>query len=126
MSRTQYAELFDVIGVTFGAGDGVNTFNLPNFTFRFPICQSNIGGQLAIGDVGGEELVTLVLDEIPPHSHTIPGPRHDNIYHGNPTRYSMYGWNTGYPTSTVGGGQGHNNMPPYLAVNFIICYSAGG
>lgn len=64
VSRTTYADLFAAIGTTFGAGDAATTFNLPDFSNRFPYG----GGDL--GDTGGTNTVTLTTDELPSHTHT--------------------------------------------------------
>lgn len=75
VSRDQYADLFDVIGTTYGAGDGSTTFNLPNLSGRTVIGGSN---NYAIGSSGGSESVTLIEDNLPTHEHTIPSHGHGN------------------------------------------------
>ena len=64
VSRATYATLFAVIGVAFGAGDGVTTFNLPDFSGVFPR-----GG--TPGASGGADTVTLIEDNLPAHKHTL-------------------------------------------------------
>lgn len=75
VSRDQYADLFDVIGTTYGAGDGSTTFNLPDLTGRTVIGDSN---NYAVGSSGGYESVTLIEDNLPTHAHTIPSHGHGN------------------------------------------------
>jgi microcystin-dependent protein len=75
VSRDQYADLFDVIGTTYGAGDGSTTFNLPNLSGRTVIGGSN---NYAVGSSGGTESVTLIEDNLPTHEHTIPSHGHAN------------------------------------------------
>lgn len=75
VSRDRYADLFDVIGTTYGAGDGSTTFNLPNLSGRTVIGGSN---NYAVGSSGGYESVTLIEDNLPAHSHTIPSHGHGN------------------------------------------------
>jgi microcystin-dependent protein len=66
VSRTTYAALFNVIGTTFGAGNGTTTFNVPettNNTVRGGYSSGNIGV------TGGADSVTLAIGNLPPHSH---------------------------------------------------------
>ena len=67
VSRSAYADLFSVIGTTYGAGDGSTTFNLPDLQDRFPIGKS---GTRALGTTGGSETIDLA------HSHTVDGHTH--------------------------------------------------
>ena len=73
ISRTTYAALFNAIGTTYGAGDDSTTFNIPDLSGRVAIGSS---AAHAIGTNGGEESHTLLLNEIPTHSHTIPSHGH--------------------------------------------------
>lgn len=75
VSRDQYADLFDVIGTTYGVGDESTTFNLPNLSGRTVIGESN---DYAVGSSGGYETVTLIEDNLPTHAHTIPSHGHGN------------------------------------------------
>lgn len=63
ISRTDYSSLFSIIGTTFGAGDGSTTFNLPNITDK------NILGNGTLGQLGGNNSVTLTTDNLPSHNH---------------------------------------------------------
>ncbi len=95
VSRTTYALLFEVIGTTFGTGDGSTTFNLPNFSG----CVPGIAGQpsfnqtvnntiYARGDKAGEQRHQLTVPEMPTHNHgdlngaTISGGNHTHNYLG--------------------------------------------
>lgn len=120
VSRATYAALFAVIGTTFGVGNGSSTFNLPGLPGRTPIGAGQ-GQDLtnrALAAVGGEETHVLTVNEMPAHNHqnsnqgVIDGTTHNAIQSGN-----AYG--TTYPQSN-GGGLAHNNMQPWLAVNYII------
>ena len=73
VSRDQYSDLFDVIGTTYGIGNGSTTFNLPNLSGRIVIGDSNY---YTIGSFGGYESVTLIEDNLPTHSHTLPSHGH--------------------------------------------------
>lgn len=108
LSRTAYSDLFAVIGEIYGVGDGVTTFNLPDFKASFPI-----GANLSsypIGEQGGEPSVTLTSGQIPAHG-------------GHCTVLKPQGTGANSPAGSpqsFGGGLSHNNIPPYLSINFII------
>lgn len=68
VSRTTYANLFAITGTTYGIGDGSTTFNLPDLAGRFPL---GADGSHARGSVSGVEQITLTLDNLPAHTHTI-------------------------------------------------------
>jgi len=71
VSRTgAYAALFNLIGTTYGAGDGVNTFNLPNGTGKV-LVGKNAGTFSALGLTGGEETHVISVAEMPAHGHTV-------------------------------------------------------
>ena len=67
VSRDTYAGLFAAIGTAWGAGDGSTTFNLPNLQGRF---RWGAGGNLSVGNVGGETEVVLTTSQMPVHSHS--------------------------------------------------------
>lgn len=69
VSRSDYAALFEVIGTTFGAGDGSTTFNLPDLGGRVPL---GVSQGHALGTTGGSETVTLTESELPAHTHEVP------------------------------------------------------
>jgi len=127
ISRTTYAALYAVIGTTFGTGDGSTTFNLPDFRGRMPMGQDDMGGTSAnrvtavaadsIGGSGGAETHTLTVTEMPAHTHNMLSPTGGLYWVGAQGDGKL---DASYPTSSVGGNGAHNNMPPYLALNFII------
>ena len=99
---------------------------IPDFKFRFPF---GTNGNLDSGDnpgifkTGGEKEHTLTIDEIPSHDHDF------TVYTTGSGGYLKLGYTdrdqTTPKTRTVsktGGGNAHNNMPPYIAINFIIKY----
>jgi microcystin-dependent protein len=120
--------LFNLIGTTYG-GDGQTTFNLPNLASRVPI---HMGSAFQIGQQGGVESVTLTTQQIPAHSHvplcnsgagTKASPQDDvwaaldsNIYSDVAPSITM----ASVALGSAGGSQPHDNMVPFLAINFII------
>ena len=67
VSRSTYRALFLVIGTTFGAGNGIDTFNLPDFRTRFPL-GSTTSSQTSLAS-GGSATHNLIVAELPAHSH---------------------------------------------------------
>ena len=127
VSRTTYANLFSVLGTKCGAGDGSTTFNLPNIKGRSLVGVDPDDTDFnVVGATGGEKTHTLTIDEMPSHNHSV-----NTIYPfvngGNRTAVANSNSNnvTGTAGDVVlnaGGGQAHNNLSPYAAVNFIISY----
>jgi microcystin-dependent protein len=120
-SRTSYAALFAICGTNYGAGNGSTTFNVPDLRTRVPVGyksgDSNFG---TVGQVGGEEEHTLVVTEIPSHTHTVNGDT--NAPH---TPYAGFGHQaqSSSPvdsTGSTGGDGAHNNLQPYVTMNYII------
>ena len=126
VSRTTQSNLFNAIGTTFGNGDGSTTFNLPDLRDRFPLGDRNNGGSDAsrvdnvskgLGATGGEDEHKLTEAEMPSHNHSLDI---DTNYEINGSDASSDFGCSGANTSSAGGDQPHNNMPPFLAVSFII------
>ncbi len=124
--------LFQLIGTTYG-GDGQSTFALPNLQSRVPVHVGTGGGSsYVLGQSGGVESVTLTVNQIPAHHHaplasTGAGPQSSpagNVW-ANSTNLP---YSTNAPAAALapnavqaaGGSQPHDNMIPYLVVNFII------
>jgi len=126
--------LFSLLGTTFG-GDGVHTFALPDLRGRMPIGAGQ-GPGLSLRDMGengGEEQVTLTVEQMPSHTHVamgVPsaasaGSPGSTAYWATPRAllYSAAAPDTGMngaALTTVGGGQPHDNLKPYLVMNYII------
>ncbi|MDP3876954.1 MAG: tail fiber protein [Methylobacter sp.] len=132
LAIVDYDILFALIGTTYG-GDGQNTFALPDLRGRAPLHQSN---SFSIGVMGGAENETLTVAQIPSHSHN------QAAYAGAGTRSTathnfiaapLVGTalakafhsasNTTMATgglAAAGSNQAHNNMQPYLCINYII------
>ncbi len=128
---SQNTALFSLIETTYG-GDGVNDFALPNLQGRFPIHIGQGPGQAsyAQGQEGGSETVTLQITEMPEHNHRVAASSEDStsekpedniLSQGNQYVSASDGtlMNSAMITNT-GGGQPHENIPPYLALNFCI------
>jgi microcystin-dependent protein len=130
VSRTTYSVLFQIIGTTFGAGDGSTTFKLPNFSSNFPYGSSDSANN--IGKTGGANTVTLDTNNLPSHYHYYDDYYQYNNYDNAFNNYSggaarraandMGGTNIGRNTGASGGGNAFNILPPYLQINFIIKY----
>jgi microcystin-dependent protein len=144
LSIAQNDALFSILGTTYG-GDGVTTFALPNLQGRIPMhWGSNPPGRSStqIGQVEGSTSVTLLVNQIPQHAHSIfggdvtAGAVGENTAVPNAESYLSNSappnrvWKTD-PTSftaqfspkaisPTGGSQPHENMQPYLALNFCI------
>ena len=69
-SRTTYLTLYSLIGTTYGNGDGVNTFNLPNLKGRTIFGVNGSDPSFSLGVTGGSKTATLTTNELPEHTHT--------------------------------------------------------
>jgi len=132
--RTDYPDLFAVIGVTYGAADGSH-FNIPDLQGRVPLGVGSGSGLSTYnaGDNGGEETHALSTAESPSHSHADTGHTHTEgiaipavgaAIVGVPIPSAVPGVGvTGIGFANLGntgGGGSHNNLQPYLALNFLI------
>lgn len=145
LNRTNYADLFRVLGTTYGSGNGSTTFNIPNLAGRFLL-----GTDQSItypGAVGGEKSHTLTTAEMPSHTHTVYGSGNSGGDRNRAATYTCANarafntcinhfaarsnreapvWATerNYAAPNVvaaaGSGSAHNNMPPYSTGFWII------
>lgn len=128
---SEYETLFNLIGTTYG-GDGQTTFALPNLQGRIPFHQGSApGGVFIVGESAGTEEVTLELSQIPAHSHTLmaqgttghrPSPSGSVWAMSSLEQFSNQTPSAAMAANldSTGRNDPHNNMPPYLAINFII------
>lgn len=128
----QNQALFSLLGTTYG-GDGVTTFRLPNLQGRGPI---HVGNGHVLGEMAGEENHTLTVNELPSHTHLVAvDPKEATLATPDTTTTALAKTSSGssaYATTSnatmaaaavgtsVGGGQPHTNMKPYIALNCII------
>ena len=139
---SQNTALFSLLGTTYG-GDGRSTFALPNFQDSVPMHPGQGPGLTLhdLGETGGSDTVTLLQSEIPSHSHSLMvkgGPADSasptgevlaepfrqvgpvrvkaNLFSDQPANVNL----SPSAVGTAGGGQPHNNLQPYLTLNFCI------
>ena len=119
VSRTTYANLFAVIGTTFGVGDGSTTFNLPDLRDNFPV---GVSGTKALATKAGSNTATLATTNLASHSHGVSGSNYTaaqvNTTSVQP-RQSAYNFSINVIDNT-GSGTAFNTFPPYIALTFII------
>lgn len=129
----QNQALFSLLGTTYG-GNGTTTFALPDLRGRVPMHwgTSPQGDTVTLGQNGGETAHTLTTAEMPAHPHPLVGasaPPADqrgvagNFYGATANLYAGGAAASTLSAATVGptgGGQAHDNMQPYLSLNFVI------
>ena len=132
---SQNTALFSLLGTTYG-GDGKSTFALPDLQGSAPLHEGQGPGLSLydLGQMGGSETVTLLQSEIPYHTHTMRAATVDpaNVVDINPEASWGVSQNGGiYQTppnaamawqalAQAGGSMPHNNMMPYVTLNFCI------
>lgn len=130
LAIAQNQALFSLIGTTYG-GNGITNFALPDLRSRTAI---GFGNGYALGGTGGYETITLNVNEMPLHNHmlaavdangTVPGPlghllstnSATNNFYGPPSSLQPL---NGASIASTGGNQSHENMQPYLVLNYCI------
>jgi microcystin-dependent protein len=127
LSINQNQALFSLLGTTYG-GNGQTTFALPDLRGRVPI---HVGAGHTLGQQGGEQSHTVSVNELPSHLHAAAGSANagDTVI---PTGAVLGGLAGSYGPATnlttlsssalasVGGSQPHQNMQPFLTLNFSI------
>jgi microcystin-dependent protein len=128
LAIADYDALFSLLGTTYG-GDGQSTFALPNLQSRIPIHQA---ASYPLGAMGGVEAVILTPQQMPVHTHPAAALSQSgssaapaqNVW----AAWDEQGYASAAPNATMsaasltpaGGNQPHDNLPPYLVINFII------
>lgn len=127
----QNQALFSLMGTTFG-GNGQTNFALPNFQGRTGI---HVGNGISWGESAGQESHTITPLEMPMHNHLVNfskdttsrsgQPRSNFPADASPNNVYNPGSTANSPmapsaVTTVGGSQPHNNMQPYLVINFCV------
>jgi len=134
LSIAQNTALFSILGTTYG-GNGQTTFALPDLRGRVPM-QPGQGPGLSprtLGEQAGSETVTLLYNQMPAHTHSLLASNATGVS-STPEGYYLAavdpselafatGTNATMGAASIGaagGSQPHNNMQPFLCVNFII------
>jgi len=123
----QNQALFSLFGTMYG-GNGQTTFALPDLRGRTPF---HIGSGFTQGQIGGETAHTLTQQEMPTHNHPVncnsaigtAVPPLNNVWASttqNPYSASSNSAMLAESVTNVGGSQPHNNLQPYLVINFIV------
>ena len=142
MSIAQNTALFSILGTTYG-GNGQTTFALPDFRGRVAVGTGQGPGlpSITLGEVSGEPTHTLISTEMPAHNHLMGANTSGQANSANPNgnvlgigkvpsssetinMYSSSGAGSNLAPTAIsisGGSQPHNNMQPYLGMNYIIC-----
>jgi microcystin-dependent protein len=127
----QNQSLYSLLGTTYG-GDGRTTFALPDLRGRSPL---HVGEGHGLGQKSGEETHTLAANEMPQHQHSLKASSTDGdsinpggtvlartaglIYQEEAPESELVAMRAG-SVANVGGSQAHENMMPYIALNFAI------
>jgi microcystin-dependent protein len=139
---SQNTALFSLLGTNYG-GDGRSNFGLPNLQGALPVAQGQGAGLslYVVGQSGGSASITLPATEMPSHTHTLNADKGTALSNNPAAAIYMKGHFTttsgggpvqAYKAQTpttqmaanaigpIGGGQAHNNLMPYLALNYCI------
>jgi len=126
----QNQPLFALLGTTYG-GNGQTNFALPNLRGRVPIHKTN-SNAFTLGQAAGSTSVTVNIQQLPTHLHGLQASATATGTTSDPSSAFLAPANTAYgqpaglttvnpqSVTSVGGSQAHNNMMPYLTLNFII------
>lgn len=146
VSRSNYSSLFQIIGTTYGTGDGSTTFTLPNLQGRVVCGYVPSNGDSNFpesGFVSGEQYHKLSVAEMPGHSHGVNDPGHKHLMQAATRGYATVGTgvsvgvtaigdaynqqsgnsqpqSTGVSLQSTGGTAAHNNLQPYIVMRYLI------
>lgn len=113
VSRTLYAALFAVIGIAWGAGDGVSTFNVPDLRRASTIGAGGSGSGVVgntVGSAGGAETHVISIAELPTHSHSVNDPTHAHSLYDPGHTHGVY--DPGHAHGVADPGHGHSYSAP--------------
>ena len=131
LDRDEYPELFEVLGTIYGGNDENNTFNLPQTLGKTIVGYNQEETDFnELGKIGGEKLVKLSTNNIPSHKHSLKvasALTGSELTTHNPILYANAGRGTATinnsynaVVNTTGNGEAHNNLQPYVVLNYII------
>ncbi|QZD98976.1 minor tail protein [Microbacterium phage Jefe] len=131
LSRADYPDLFALIGTTYGAGNGTTTFNLPDMRGRVPVGLDSSQTEFdQMGEKSGAKTHTLTTGQMPSHTHdsgsfTDGFAAHATSGGGGAFRAVFASGASGEAfyyrqPASQGSNQAHNNLQPYIVVQFII------
>lgn len=135
-NKTTYADLFSVIGTQYG--ESGSNFKLPNLKGRVPVGLSTNETEFqSLNKTGGSKTQALTIDQIPSHNHGVNDKGHHHEINpgddrgqgvcddasggGRQAAWTQLAY-TGISIKNTGGGEAHNNLQPYITVNYIIKY----
>ena len=129
VSKAEYPNLYAAIGDLWGVPNSSSNFKLPNLSGRVPVGYADADTDFnTVGKQDGEKTHLLTVDEMPSHTHTSYYTAATGRAASGTARYTPAAPNTGLEhvvysceTSSIGGGQEHNNLQPYAVVKYIIC-----
>jgi microcystin-dependent protein len=138
LNSSNYPELYKVIGNGYGGTTGAD-FKVPDLRGRVPVGKEANGNDSIVGRIGGEKVHQLTIDEMPIHKHPLTSWRNPGTAEPQPTsgfgftnddrgfaNIATDGDGTAYTAydfrgfGTAGGDRAHNNMQPYMILNYII------
>lgn len=141
VSRTTYADLFDAIGTTYGAGDGSTTFNIPNSRGRVGVNKNDADTQFdTMGEKYGSKTHTLTIAQMASHTHVQNAHSHNTagiVYlsdgsFGGTLTMTQNGGSYGFTllsqpavvatNQSTGGGGSHNEIQPSIVKRYVIRY----
>ena len=130
--RGAYPELFGAIGITWGAGNGTTTFNVPDLRGRTLVGRDPAQTEFdVLGETGGAKTHTLTVAQMPSHQHNLDqdGGNLGLAEAGGPQRFTTsFGFtraDADMVSGATGGGGAHNNLQPYGVTNYIISTGSG-
>jgi len=148
LAISNHTALFSILGTMYG-GDGRSTFGLPDLQGRVPVGSLAMGNGPGLqsysqGTKGGNETETIIQSQMPNHTHTVTGytraltsttlvkgpvgnfipetgARSGKYFADGPTDIALNENSLDVQIGTTGNTQSHNNLPPFLAINYVVC-----